>query len=135
MVSLSRSSWIVFHQSVVNWRRNFYQSHSKSKLKIIFDENVPWPLKQFFHGHEVTSVQREGWVGISNGEVIEKTDGNFDVLLIADKNLRYQQNLSYRSIIIVELPTNRWPILKHIAKRIVKITEQSDRGAYVIVEE
>lgn len=104
-------------------------------MKIIFDENVPWPLKQFFEAHEVTSIQKQGWAGIENGELIEKTDNQFDVLLIADKNLRYQQNLSSRTIAIVELPTNRWPILKHIAHRIVRATEMISPGAYVIIEE
>ncbi len=95
---------------------------------------MPWPLKQFFYRHEVTSIQKEGWAGIENGDVIKKTDNRFDVLLIADKNLRYQQNLLYRTIAIVELPTNRWPVLKHIAHRIVKATEMASPGTYVIIE-
>ena len=31
-------------------------------MRIIFDENVPWPLRRFFAGHTVTSVQLEGWM-------------------------------------------------------------------------
>ena len=28
-------------------------------MKILLDENIPWPLSRFLSGHEVTSVQRE----------------------------------------------------------------------------
>jgi len=41
-------------------------------VTIIFDENVPVPLRQFFAGHEVTTVQLEGWSGIQNGELISR---------------------------------------------------------------
>jgi hypothetical protein len=81
-------------------------------VKIIFDENVPLPLRQFFPAHAVTTVQAEGWSGVENGAILECVDGRFDVLLLADKNLRYQQNLSARKVALVELPTNRWPALQ-----------------------
>lgn len=77
-------------------------------MTIILDENVPWPLRQFFAGHEVTPGQLEGWTGVQNGELISRIDGRFDVLILADKNLRYQQKLTGRKIALVELPTNRW---------------------------
>lgn len=53
---------------------------------------------------DVVTVQYQGWSGIQNGELISRIDGKFDVLLTADQNLRYQQNLTNRSIAIVELP-------------------------------
>jgi hypothetical protein len=34
-----------------------------------------------------------------------RIDHQFDILLTADKNLRYQQNLSQSSIAIIELPS------------------------------
>ena len=54
-------------------------------MTIIFDENVPWPLRRYFNDHSVTSVQKEGWGGIQNGALIEKIDNCFDVFLLADK--------------------------------------------------
>ena len=59
-------------------------------MTIIFDENVPLPLRQFLAGREITTVQLEGWTGVQNGELISRIDGRFDVLILADKNLRYQ---------------------------------------------
>jgi hypothetical protein len=103
-------------------------------MRIIFDENVPLPLQQFFTAHTVTTVQKEGWAGVENGAIIDLVDGRFDVLLLADKNLRYQQNLLNRQIALVELPTNRWPILRQIAPQIVRAVEASKVGGYTVVE-
>lgn len=48
-------------------------------MKVVFDENVPWPLRKFLSGCEVTSVQREGFGGFENGELLDRLEGNFDV--------------------------------------------------------
>jgi hypothetical protein len=53
--------------------------------------------------------------------------------LIADKNIRYQQNLADRSIAIVELPTNRWPIIEKIALNISTAVDNSTPGSYSII--
>ncbi len=103
-------------------------------MKILFDENVPLPLRQFFVTQEVTTVQKEGWAGTENGQIIELADRKFDVLLLADKNLRYQQNLTGRNLALVELPTNRLPLLLQIIDKIVKTVEQAKPGTYSIIE-
>lgn len=104
-------------------------------MKIVFDENVPWPLRKFLPAHEVTSVQREGFGGMENGALLAKLDGRFDVFILCDKNLRYQQDLSGRLIAIIELPTNRWPILMKLEEEILRAVENSFAGSYLTVEE
>ena len=104
-------------------------------MRIIFDENVPLPLRDFFPGQTVTTVQLEGWAGVENGAILQYVDGVFDVLVLADKNLRYQQNLIARRIALVELPTNRWPALKVLALQIVEAVERAQPGTYTIVPE
>lgn len=104
-------------------------------MKIVFDENVPWPLRTFLPGHEVTSVQREGFGGMENGALLGRLDGSFDVFILCDKNLRYQQNLLNRVIAIIELPTNRWPVLMKLEAEIVRAVESSSSGSYLTVEE
>jgi hypothetical protein len=103
-------------------------------MKVIFDENVPAPLRAFLIRHEVTTVQAQGWAGISNGELVQRAEGVFDVLLLADKNLRYQQNLTGRRLALVELPTNRWPLLKALASRITAAVDAASPGSYTIIE-
>ncbi len=104
-------------------------------MKIVFDENVPWPLRKFLPAHEVTSVQREGFGGMENGALLARIDGCFDVFILCDKNLRYQQNLSGRRIAIIELPTNRWPILMKMEEEILSAVANSFTGSYQTVGE
>ena len=104
-------------------------------MKIILDESLPRPLNQFFPADETVTVQEMGWAGLKNGELLARTDGRYDVLVIADKNLRYQQNLTNRKIAIVELPTNRWPVLKQMAARITAAVKNASMGTYTVVTE
>ncbi len=48
-----------------------------------------------------------GWVGIKNGELLQRAEAEFDVFMTADQRLRYQQNLSGRTLAIIVLPTNQ----------------------------
>jgi hypothetical protein len=85
-------------------------------VKILFDECVPRTLKRSLGGHFVQTAQQAGFAGYKNGQLIAAADGQFDLLITTDKNLRYQQNLKTRTIAILLLPTNN-------SKRIVTITE------------
>jgi predicted nuclease of predicted toxin-antitoxin system len=102
-------------------------------VNILLDENVPAPLRRFFPNDPVATVQQLGWGGIENGELVDLADSKFDVLVLADKNLRYQQNLIGRKIALVELSTNRWPALKAIVQDIVSAVQTAKAGSYVIV--
>ena len=102
-------------------------------MKVLFDENVPHPLKRFLAGHGVSTVQGWGWKGILNGDLLRPADGSFDVFVVADKNMRYQQNLGGRHIAIVELPTNRWPLLVPLAPRVEAAVASARPGEYIVV--
>ena len=75
-------------------------------MRILLDECVPWPMRTLLAGHSCTSVQTEGWSGLRNSELLKKAENNFDLIITADQNLPYQQNLSSSTIAILELSTN-----------------------------
>jgi hypothetical protein len=102
-------------------------------VKILLDENLPRPLKQFFQADEITTVQEVGWTGLKNGELLARAEGMFDVFVLADKNLCYQQNLVGRRLAIVELPTNRWPMLQQMAQKIVTAVHEIRPGTYAVI--
>ena len=87
-------------------------------MRVLLDECVPRPLQKLLTGHQVSTVQQAGWGGISNGELLQRAEGQFDAFITADKNLRYQQKLSSRKIGIVELPTNDCSILKNLGQSV-----------------
>ena len=62
--------------------------------RVLFDEDVPRPLRRDLHGFEIQTVVEAGWSGVKNGELLRRADEVFDVFLTADRNLAFQQNLS-----------------------------------------
>ena len=75
-------------------------------MKILLDECVPWPMHKLLSAHSCSTVQDEGWGGIKNGDLLQRAEGEFDLFITSDQNLRYQQNLTGRRIAILELSTN-----------------------------
>lgn len=81
-------------------------------MKILIDESLPRFTLRLVQGHEAYTVQYMGWNGIKNGELLNLAEGKFDVFLTADKNLRYQQNLTGRTLAIVVLSSNKLSVVK-----------------------
>ena len=81
----------------------------------------------------VTTAQQAGYAGLENGQLLAALEGVFDILITADKNLRYQQNLTGRQLSIIELPTNRWPLLRPLEAQIIEAVDRSQPSNYVVV--
>jgi len=81
-------------------------------LRILVDECLPEDLLGWLPEWDVRMVQQMGWAGVKNGELLRRAEGQFDLFLTADKNLRYQQNLKGRRLAILLLPTNRLKVLQ-----------------------
>ena len=73
--------------------------------KVLLDENLPRPLKSHFSKQLiVSSVPDLGWQSKQNGEPLSSmSDEGISYLLTADRNLRFQQNLSLHNIVVVVL--------------------------------
>lgn len=41
-------------------------------MRILLDENLDWRLARSLPGHEVESVQKNGWAGIKNGALLAR---------------------------------------------------------------
>lgn len=101
-------------------------------MKVLFDVNTPRPLRQELPGHEVITAQAMGWGELENGDLIDAAEkAGFGALVTADRNLRYQQNLSGRRLGIVVLPSNKLRVLKTIAPEICRTLDTLKPGDYV----
>ena len=69
-------------------------------MRILLDEDLPRRLAAMLVGHEVSTVQRNGWTGIKNGRLLGLAAAGFDVFLTMDRNLEFQQNLATLPIAI-----------------------------------
>jgi len=61
-------------------------------MRILIDECLDWRLGRALTGHDCVSVQKRGWSGIQNGNLLALAQEEFDVFLTADRNLSFQQN-------------------------------------------
>jgi predicted nuclease of predicted toxin-antitoxin system len=75
-------------------------------MRILLDECVPWPMQKLLAGHICATIQQRGWGGIKNGDLLRLAEGEFELFITSDQNIRYQQNLAGRRISILELSTN-----------------------------
>lgn len=78
-------------------------------MRILLDESLPRRLKHAFEGHEVVTVVEAGWSGTKNGRLLNLAAACFDVLVTADQNLQYQQNLASLplAVIVLKAPDSR----------------------------
>ena len=76
-----------------------------------------------------------GLGSLSNGGLLDAAEAaGFEAFIIADKNLRYQQNLSRRRIAILELWTNHRPTLEKHFDRIRAAVGKLSPGDYSVLE-
>ena len=97
---------------------------------------MPVQVTKALEGHEVSTAPKLGWGGVTNGELLSLAEAaGFDLFIVADKNLRYQQNLSHRRIAIRELWTNHRPTLERHFGLIREAAEQVQPGDYQVLPE
>jgi hypothetical protein len=105
-------------------------------VRVLLDESVPVQVRETLHDHSVSTAVEMGWRGISNGELLDRAEAEgFGLLIVADKNLRHQQNLAKRRISILELWTNHRPTLEQHFVRIHDRVESISSGQYIVLEE
>ena len=96
-------------------------------MLVLLDEQLPRHLAREIGGHNVSTVQQRGWAGLKNGELLRvAADAGFEVLVTADRNLQFQQNLSQSrlGIILLIAPSNALedilPLIPNLLATILK---------------
>ncbi|MGA8906002.1 MAG: DUF5615 family PIN-like protein [Acidobacteriaceae bacterium] len=104
-------------------------------MKILIDQNVSARLARLLTGHEAIHASAKGWAELTNGDLLTAAEADgFEVFLTADKNIRYQQNLTGRRIALVVLGTNQLDILFVNVDQIRQACDTIQVGSYVTVE-
>jgi hypothetical protein len=86
---------------------------------------------RFLTGHAVAFADRKGWRELTNGDLLSAAESDgFDVLLTADTNLRYQQNLVGRRIALVVLSTNARPVIRDNPGPVILAVDAATPGSY-----
>ncbi|HJU20631.1 MAG TPA: hypothetical protein VJ770_29635 [Stellaceae bacterium] len=70
----------------------------------MLDEQLPRQPARQLVGHDVRTVQQQGWAGLGNGELLRRAAGAaFEIFVTADQNLEFQQNLASSPLGVVVL--------------------------------
>jgi hypothetical protein len=73
-------------------------------MLVLFDHSTPAPLRFALKAHTVVEAVERGWETLANGALPQEAEAaGFEVFITADKNIRYQQNLTRRRIAILVL--------------------------------
>lgn len=88
-------------------------------------------VRGFLGGHDVLTVVQMSWPPqLENGELLNAAEmAAFDVMVTADQNIKYQQNLAGRKLALVVLGSNIWPVVCQcgatIAAKVAAATPES----------
>ena len=99
--------------------------------RVLLDENIPAGLRRYLESHDVWHVTQMGWDGLANGLLIAAAERKrFEILITADRNLRYQQNLERREIALVVLSTNHWDTVRANSALVGEAVRRASRGGF-----
>jgi predicted nuclease of predicted toxin-antitoxin system len=99
--------------------------------RILLDHNLALDLRDLLPGHDVSHAVEMGWHQIGNGELLTIAEAaGFQIVITADQNIRYQQNLSGRRLSLVVVSTNHWPTLRGSIGLIMETLGLVTSGSY-----
>ena len=93
-------------------------------MRVLLDESLPRDLARHLLGHEVSTVQREGWAGAKNGELLRLArEAGFAALVTADRNMEHQQSIARSGLALVVLRgrSTRLPDLLALVPRLLEV--------------
>ena len=100
-------------------------------MRVLLDEQLPRRLARELTGHDVRTVQQQGWAGFQNGDLLRlAADEGFQVVLTGDQSLQFQQNFSRARVGVVVLvaSSNRLEDLLPLVPRAIEAISQSQPG-------
>lgn len=103
--------------------------------RVLFDKNVPYPLRRHLGDYQVQTAEDEGWGELSNGELIRcAEEAGYEIMVTCDQNIEYQQNMARRTISTVVLGSNVWPSVRGKIGEIVAALDSASPGSFEFIE-
>ena len=99
-------------------------------MRVLLDECVDVRLAASFATVDVRTVADQGWLGISNGQLLALAAAEFDVFVTVDRNLPFQQHLPKFDIAVILLraKTNRIADLVALVPELVSAMPNAKAG-------
>lgn len=105
-------------------------------MRVLLDENLDWRLARSLTGHAVESVQRNGWAGIKNGELLARAEQAFDVFVTIDGNIEFQQSFARLrlAIVVLRAPSNRLRDTEPLMPKLLALLPTLQPGTIMRIE-
>ena len=104
-------------------------------MRILFDHNVPAPLRRYLSGHQIDTASERGWEALSNGSLLTEAEGNnYEVFITADQSIRHQQNLTRFRIAVLVVTDNLWPNVRQKTEEVLQALNLLEPGEYREIE-
>jgi len=107
-------------------------------LRVLLDEMLDRRLKRHLPaGTEAATVRERGWGSKKNGELLALAQGEFDVLLTADRGIPDQQELSRfdLAVVVLRAKSNRYRDLAPLMEEAGDALRTARAGEAVLVGE
>ncbi len=78
-------------------------------MRVLLDECLPAGLRRDPPGHDVTTVQREGWAGTKNGALLARAGAaGVEAFVTVDKGVEFQQRVAALplGVVAIRAPSN-----------------------------
>ncbi len=107
-------------------------------MRVFLDQDAPHGIRRYLkkhYDHEVVTAAHQRWELLKNGALLEVVeDAGFDVMVTADQNLAYQQNLKGRRIALVVLGNGNWPVVQKHLLEIAAAIDAATVSSYAFIE-
>ena len=104
--------------------------------RVLFDENLPRQLRRELAEFSVRTVQEEGWGSFKNGQLLRRAEVTFEVLVTADRRMKYQQNLASFSmgVVVIKTPRLQLRLLLTVIEELREAIRTVKPGELVVIE-
>ena len=104
-------------------------------MNVLLDECVPARFARSLVGHSVTTVQKRGWAGIRNGDLLALAEKEFDAFVTVDRKLARQQDLAKLRIpvLLIRARTNRLEDIQSLATDLLERIHSAPAGDVTMI--
>ena len=100
-------------------------------MKVLFDQGTPAPLRHHLAEHSIDTAFEMGWSNLRNGELLDRAEeGNYELLITTDQQLRHQHNFATRQLAVLVLLTTSWPRIQSKVSEIRQVINRMQPSDY-----
>ena len=103
-------------------------------MRVLLDECVPGRIARHLSGHAVWTVRGMGWASLTNGRLLLRAAGEFDVFVTVDGRLHRDHTIpDGLAVVTMRAKSNRYRDLEPLAQELLRTVEAARAGRHYVV--